>query len=106
MLVHPLLEGLTHDGVDDVGQVATAEFGDLLRGRQHVLNVLRLGGEGKDFLDGEALEMGHVDDLDLLAADDLFDPHGEVTQVPNGDCLVAGEVGPNFRGEEAIDFYE
>jgi hypothetical protein len=61
-----------------------------------VLDVRRVAGVAEDVLDGEALELGHVDDLHVVAADDLLDPHGEVSEVPHGDRFVAGKVGLNF----------
>jgi hypothetical protein len=104
LLMHPLLEGLTHDGVDDVGEVATAELGDLLARGQRVLHLHGVGGEPEDLLDGEPLELGHGDDLDGVALDDHLDPHRQVPQVPDGDGLVAGQVGPDFAAEESVDF--
>ena len=77
--MHPLLKGLTHDGVDYVGEVATAELGDLLAWWQCVLHLHSVGCKLEDLLDGEALELGHVDDLDDVALDDRLDPHGQVS---------------------------
>ncbi len=76
--MHPLLEGLAHDGVDDVGEVATAELGDLLARGQHFLHLHSVGSEREDLPDGEPLELGHVDDLDGVAHDDRLDPHRQI----------------------------
>jgi hypothetical protein len=88
--------------VDDVGEVGPAELLDLLAGRQGPLHVPVVLGEGEDVLDAQALELGHVDDLHVVAGDDGLGPHGEVPQVPDGDGLVAGQVRPDLGGEEAV----
>ena len=75
LLVHPSLEWLTNNGVDDVGEVATTQLGDLLARRQSHLDLQVILGELKDALDGEALELGHINELDVVAGDDCLDPH-------------------------------
>ena len=99
----PVLEPLPHDRVDHVRQVCSAELGDLLRRRKSILHILVAAGEVEDVLDREAFELGHVDDLDVVAGDDRLDPHGQVPQVEDGDGFVAGQVGPHLGGEESVD---
>ena len=99
----PVLEPLAHDCVDHVGQVRPAELGDLLRRRQRVLDGLLALGEVEHGLDREALELGHVDDLDLVAGNNDLHRHGQVPQVEDGDGFVAGQVGPHLGGEEPVD---
>ena len=70
LLRDPVLEPLAHFGVDHVGKVCSAELGDLLRRRKSILHILVAAGEVEDVLDGEAFELGHVDDLDLVTGDD------------------------------------
>ena len=88
--------------MDDVREVAPAELLDLLAGWQGPLHVPVVLGEGEDVLDAEALELRHVDDLDVVAGDDALDAHGQVPEVPDGDGLVAGQVRPDLGGEEPV----
>lgn len=105
LLVHPSLEWLTNNGVDDVGEVATTQLGDLLAGGQNHLDLLVVLGELEDALDGEALELGHINVLDVVAVDDGLDAHSKVSEVPNRHSLKAWDVCFDLGGEEAIDFY-
>jgi hypothetical protein len=97
------LEWLAHYGVNDVRKVTTAEFVDLLGRWQHGFNGGGVHGELENLLDGETFELRHIDDLDSVALDDRLNPHGEVSQVPNGDGLVAGQIRSDFAAEEAVD---
>ena len=75
LLVDPSLEWLTYDGVNDVGEIAATQLGDLLaRGQSH-LDLLVVLGELEDALNGEALELGHVNVLDVVTGDDRLNPH-------------------------------
>lgn len=100
--VHPVLEVLPHDGVDDIRQISPAELLYLLAGRQGPLNVSIVLGECKDVLDGEALELRNVDDLDVVTVDDGLDSHGKVPQVPDGDRLVARQVSTDLGRKESV----
>ena len=43
----------------------------------------------EDIEDGEALELRHVDHLDVVSGDDGLDVHGQVPQEPDRDGFVA-----------------
>ena len=85
----PVLKILAHDGVDDVREVGSTELSDLLAGRQGPLHLPVVLGKGEYVLDGEALELWNVYDLDVVAVDDCLHPHGQVTKVPDGDGFIA-----------------
>jgi hypothetical protein len=102
--MHPLLEWLADDGVDDVGEVATAELRDLFARGECILHVNSVGSKLKDLLDCEALKLGHSDDFHIIALDDRLNTHRQVPQVPDGDCLVAWQVRPDFTTQESVDF--
>ena len=99
----PVLKPLAQDGVDHVGQVRPAELGDLLRRRERIFHILVTAGEVEDVLDGKAFELGHVDDLDLVAGNDGLFGIGQVPEVPDCDCFIAGQVSPHLGGEEPVD---
>ena len=103
LLRDPVLEPLAHLGVDHVGKVRSAELGDLLRRRERILHILVAAGEVEDVLDGKAFELGHVDDLDLVAGNDGLFGIGQVPEVPDCDCFIAGQVSPHLGGEEPVD---
>ena len=52
LCIDPVLEILSHDGVDNIGQVGTTELLDLFAGRQGPLNISIVLGEIEDVLDG------------------------------------------------------
>ena len=92
LVVDPVLELLAHDGVDHVRKVGPAQLGDLLAGRQCSFHISVVLGELEDVLDGQPLELRDVDDLHVVAVDDALHAHGQVSQVPDGDGLVGGQV--------------
>ena len=103
LLRDPVLETLAHLGVDHVSKVRSAKLGDLLRRRECILHILVAAGEVEDVLDGKAFELGHIDDLDLVAGDDGLFGIGQVPEVPDGNGLIAGQIRPHLRGEEPVD---
>ena len=105
LLVHPVLESLAQDGVHHIGEVATTEFANLFTWRKGELDVPIPTSELEDGVDGEALELWHVDELHGITVDDPLDTHGQVPQMPDGDCFIAGEVGLDLGGEEPVDLY-
>ena len=94
--VHPALEVLSHDGVDDICQITPAELLDLLAGRQGPLNISIVLGESKDVLDCKALELRNVDHLDIITVDDGLHSHGKISQVPDRDRLVTRQICPDL----------
>ena len=74
----PVLEPLPHDSVDHVRQVCSAELGDLLWWRERVLDSLLAPGKVEHGLDREAFELGHIDNLDLVAGDDGLHRHSQI----------------------------
>ena len=90
----PVLEILPHDSVDDVRKVGSAELLDLLAGWQGPLHLLIILGKGEDVLDCQAFKLWNVYDLDIVAVDDCFHPHGQVTKVPNCDGFIARQICP------------
>ena len=76
LCIHPVLEVLSHDGVDDICQITTTELLDLFAGRQGTLNISIILGEIEDVLDGQAFELRNIYHLDVVAVDDLLDSHG------------------------------
>ena len=103
LLRDPVLESLAHLGVDHVGKVRSAELGDLLRRRERIFHILVTAGEVEDVLDGKAF---HVDDLDLVTGNDGLFGIGQVPEVPDCDCFIAGKVSPHLGGEEPVDLYQ
>ena len=102
LCIHPVLEVLPHDGVDDICQVGTTELLDLFAGRQCPLNISIVLSEVEDVLDGEALELRNIYDFDVVAIDDGLDSHGEISQVPYGDGFIAWQVCSDLRREETV----
>ena len=100
--VHPVLEVLTHDSVNDIRQVGSAELLDFFAGRQGPLDISIILGEFEDVLDGETLELRNIYDFDVVAVDDGLDSHGEISQVPYGDGFIAWQVCSDLRREETV----
>ena len=102
LCIDPVLEILTHDGVNNIGQVGTTELLDLFAGRQCPLNISIVLSEVEDVLDGEALELRNIYDFNVVAIDDGLDSHGEISQVPYGDGFIAWQVCSDLRREETV----
>ena len=96
LLVHPVLESLAHDGVNNIGEVASTELADLFTWWQCQLHISIPSSELEDGVDGETLELWHVDELDSITVDDPLDPHGQVPQMPDSDGFITGEVSLDF----------
>jgi len=60
-------------------------------------------GEEDDLVDVQTLVVRQLDHLDPVALDDLPLASAEISQEPDGDRLVAGEVGPDVAREESIN---
>ena len=102
LCIHPVLEVLTHDGVDNIRQVGSAELLYLFARRQGPLNISIILGKVEDVLDGKTLELRNIYDFDVVTVDDGLDPHGKISQVPNGDGFITWQVCPDLRREETI----
>ena len=82
LAVHPVLERLADDGVDDVAEVGPGELLDLLRDGQMLQHLRVLLGEVQHRLHLEALVLRDVDHPHVLALDELLLAARDVSQVP------------------------
>jgi len=102
-LVDPFFKRPAHQRVDDVDDVLARELLDLLglagKGLHHLGDAT---GVLHHMLDGQLLEMGNVQVLDVLGLDHGAPTCCQVTQVPDGDVVGVGEVGTAVTGEEAV----
>lgn len=102
LCIHPVLEVLPHDSVNDIRQVGSAELLYLFARRQGSLNISIILGKVEDVLDGKTLELRNIYDFDVVAVDDGLDSHGEISQVPYGDGFIAWQVCSDLRREETV----
>ena len=90
-LGHPLGEGITDNGVDDVADVLPRHLPDLPLLRQGLLDGDVGEAEVEDEVEGEVLVLGDVDVLDVLAEDGLQKMRMRIWNLPS--CLRFG--GPS-----------
>lgn len=76
---------------------------DLLLNGEIKLACLVVAGELQHVRDREALELGDIQVLNLLALDDPLLTRGQVPEVPDGDCFYAGYISFDLRCKKSID---
>ena len=70
----PESEWVPHDRIDDVGYELPGQLLDLLLDREVLVHTRILLGEGLHILDRQALELRHIDVLDVCTLDTLLRP--------------------------------
>ena len=106
---HELLEVSADDRLNDVGDVGPWELEDLLplNGQgPHGLLVLVPLGELDELLDRQAVEVRHLDHLDLVAADASTVVAAQVPQVPGRDGMDRREVAAYVTAKKSVDLYK
>ena len=101
---YPLGEMIICDGEADVGDVLAWEFEALpFQIWQGSHDVAVVDGVIQHGLNGEALELWHLQVLDLGALDPPLSAICQVPQMEDGHGIVGGEVGAALAAQEAPD---
>ena len=102
--VHPLLEWIADQGVADVGHVATQQLLDLTRVQwQSLCDLWVVLCELEHVLGRQALELWHIDVLDVLGLDDPPFAGPDVLEVKDGDGGVAAQVDADLARQKPED---
>ena len=104
--VHPILEWLSHQGVDHIGYVLPRELVYFsTAGRKGICDLIVILVEIEHGLDFQALELGHGDVLCIGPFDDLFGAGREIPEVPDGDALIVRQIGTAIGGDEPVHLF-
>ena len=104
LTIDPVVECLAHHRVDDVGQVLPRHLLRLLLQLRQALHHLRVHLPVLiDAVNGDTLEVWHVDVLDLLGVDHGPSIACQITEMPDGDGIVGWDVCMAVGADEPED---
>ena len=93
----PFRELVTNDGIDDIRDVLSGKFLYLFLDGEVLFNPWILLAEALHVFYGQALELGHVDMLDVSTLDALLGPRLDITEMPNRDILEWRKIDVDLR---------
>ena len=103
LTIYPVPERSTDHAVDHICDVLSWQLLPLIWNQwQRSHHRRKLLCKGQHEFDLEALVLWHADKLDILAIDLGASISSEISQVPNCNCLIGGEIDAAFMAEEVV----